>query len=356
MLHSLSILMLAMPAPEQATTDGGENIRQPTVTETVAVAAVAISEAVRAYAQAEDSGFRVFISKDESIIVYTDFSKSEGKRFMQAIETMRDRMDHAFGPKPDLPATEEVLSDLREPGFEEPRATAPLIAFLIIDPAHYHGLLDTVAAAAPDQRNFMARSRNTTGFTLFAPELTAYFHDINVQEEAMPDRSLAHNLVHLELNRRYGTLPLWVREGIATAVEDMCWGEVWGPWYLNGFVFTSSHGDWRGKGTQELVEGLEGGIDRLYTYKANPYDDDLAHLSFAFATYAMLEESEGFQAFLAGLQELYTEINTEGGMPAFSREQVDEVFDANFEAGFLERMQEWWDKPPRWNKKPKKKR
>ena len=172
----------------------------------------------------------------------------------------------------------------------------------------------------------------------------------------MPDRSLAHNLVHLELNRRYGTLPLWVREGIATAVEDMCWGEVWGPWYLNGFVFTSSHGDWRGKGTQELVEGLEGGIDRLYTYKANPYDDDLAHLSFAFATYAMLEESEGFQAFLAGLQELYTEINTEGGMPAFSREQVATVFATSFEEGFLERMQEWWEKPPRWNKKPKKKR
>ncbi|MHC4839122.1 MAG: hypothetical protein ACYTF3_13240, partial [Planctomycetota bacterium] len=278
-----------------------------------------------------------------------------GKRFMKAIETMRDRMDYAFGPKPELPATEEVLLELREE-LELPPSTAPLIAFLIIDPANYRGLLDTVAAAAPDQRDFMARSRDTTGFTLFAPELTAYFHDVNVQEEAMPDRSLAHNLVHLELNRRYGILPLWVREGIATAVEDMCWGEVWGPWNLSGFVFASSHGDWRGKGTQKLVEGMVDDVDILYGYSANPYRDDMAHLAFAFATYAMLEEPEGFQGFLAGLQELYAEVNTEGGLPAFTPVQVDEVFDANFEAGLLERMQEWWEKPARWNKKPKKKR
>jgi len=355
MLLNISILLLATLAPQQAITDATGHVRQLTVTESIAVDAATISEAVRLFAEAEDSGLRAYTSKDESILVYTDFSKREGKNFMKAVDTLTARMEASFGKLPEQPKTEAVLQELRQ-DFDLPPSSKQLVAFLLVDPAHYQGLLDTISAAAPEQRDFMQRSKDTTGFTIFAPELTCYFHDMNVQEEALPDRSIAHNLAHLELNRRYGVLPLWVREGIATAIEDMCWGEVYGPWYLHGFVFTSSHSDWRGKKTRKMVAALEDDVDILYSYSANPYQDDLAHLDFAFATYAMSEEPESFQAFLKALQDLYTVENTKGGLPAFTPQQYDELFDQAFEEGFLERMQTWWKKPPRWNAKPKKKR
>jgi len=357
MIFTISTLSLAAALmPQQTITDSEGNTRELTVTETVAVEGAQIAQAVVAFGENEENRLRKFVSKDGGIVVYTDFSKSEGKNFMKAVETMLERMDHAFGEAPKTPQSEKILIELREAGLEVPASTDPLLSFLFVDPAHYHGLLDVVKEVAPSQRDFMARSKNTTGFTIFAPELTCYFHDTNFQEEAIPERSLAHNLAHLGLNRRYGILPLWVREGIATALEDMCWGEVYGPWYLNGFVFSSSHGDWRGRDTKEAVAELTDVIGTLYSYKANPYRNDLARLSFAWATYAMLEQPEGIQTFLRSLQDLYITENRFGGNPTFSKEQYQEAFHAAFGSEFLADMQKWWKKPPRWNAKPKKKK
>ncbi len=130
-------------------------------------------------------------------------------------------------------------------------------------------------------------------------------------------------------------------------------GQVYGPWYLNGFVFSSSHAEWRGVQTQKQVARLKD-FRRIFSYPANPYDDHLAHEAFAFALYSLLEEPQGLAQMLKGMQEVYAETNPEGGRFLMTVEQTTELLEASFETGFLERFQTWWVKPPIWKQKSKK--
>jgi len=164
---------------------------------------------------------------------------------------------------------------------------------------------------------------------------------------------MAHSIIHLELERRYGEIPLWIREAIATALEDMTTGEVWGPWHRNEFVFTASHTEWRGKQTQKQVVRLKD-FERIFAYAANPYDDHFAHEAFAFALYTMIEEPEGLGKMLAAMEEIYPETNPKGGRSLLTVEQTQEIVGECFGSDLLARFQEWWLEPPRWNAKPKK--
>lgn len=312
-----------------------------TVDEKVARESEAIRRAVQVFADDPANGLTPYLSEDGRIRIYSDFKAKDAKNAFKRVGLMFDSVDAALGY-----------------AGEEPE---PLFGFLIARSNTYHGLCDAVAEAGPMQANFMQQSKNTTGFTIFAPELTVYYHDMMVQEEARPDHSIGHNLIHLEMHRRYGVLPLWIRESIATAAEDMATGEVYAPWHLNGFVFSSSHGEWRGKEARKQMAALKN-FDALFSYSANPYRDDLAHLGFGFAVYTMLEEPEELHRFLTSMQEKYAETNEKGGRPAFTldmtRKMFTQAFDSDQEAekSFLERYQKWWKKPAKWNKKPKKRK
>lgn len=302
-----------------------------TVDERVEREAKAIRSTIRTFVEDKDNGLHTYESADGRVFLYTDFRSKEAKAMFKTIEQMFAKVDTALG----------------EPGEE----VVPIHAFLFAKPEPYMRFCDAVGAAGPSQADFMQSSKDSTGFTIFAPEVTTYFHDLRVQEEARADHSIAHNLIHLELHRRYGILPLWIRESIATAAEDMAFGEVYAPWHLNGFVFSASHGEWRGKKTREQIKDLTS-LDALFNYSANPYREELAHLGFAFGVYSMLEEPVALQGFLGAMQERYAVTNTRGGRPEFTLE----MFAAHYQDGFLERFQKWWKKPPRWNAKPKKRK
>ncbi|MGB0953762.1 MAG: hypothetical protein ACPG31_11090 [Planctomycetota bacterium] len=311
-----------------------------TVDEIVARESEAIRQAVQVFADDAKNGLTPYLSEDGRIRIYTDFRSKDAKSAFKRVGLMFESVDTALGY-----------------AGEEPE---PLFAFLIARSTTYHGLCDAIAEAGPMQANFMQQSKETTGFTIFAPELTVYFHDLSVQEEARPDHSIGHNLIHLEMHRRYGVLPLWIRESIATAAEDMATGEVYAPWHLNGFVFTASHTEWRGKQTRKQMAALQN-FDALFSYSAKPYRDDLAHLGFGFAVYTMLEEPEELRRFLTAMQDKYAEVNLKGGRPAFTLEMTRTMFEDAFEnpddeKPFLERFQKWWKKPTKWNKKPKKRK
>ncbi|MCP4093973.1 MAG: hypothetical protein GY747_11040 [Planctomycetes bacterium] len=312
---------------------GSESI---SIDERVVMESEAITAAVKLYAADKDTKLKLYKSKDGRVQFYSDAKSKEAKSIMKLTEAMLGKLDDTIGPV-------ELEED----------ESGELLGFMIKKGPAYYGLCNAVAEAAPSQRSFMSSSKNTTGFTLFAPELTVYFHDMSVQEEAKIDHSLAHSFIHLELERRYGEVPLWIRESIATALEDMTTGEVWGPWHRNGFVFARSHGDWRGKQTQKQIARLKD-LERIFTYKANPYDDFFAHEGFAFAVYALTQEPQALATMLKGMQEMYPETNPKGGRSLMTYEQTQEIFDSSFEPGFLVRLQEWWVKPLRWNEKPKK--
>jgi len=295
-----------------------------------------ISAAVKEFVEADSSKLTLFESKDGRIRLYSDSRSREVKDIFELSEAMLNKLDATLGV---MPAAEGE--------------SAELLGLVINKPATYFDLCDVVAKAAESQARFMESSKRVTGFTIFAPEVTVYFHEASFQEEGRIDHSIAHSLIHLELHRRYGEIPLWIREGIATALEDMTVGEVYGPWHVNGFVFSASHADWRGKQTQKQVERLKD-FRRIYSYPANPYDNQLAHEAFAFAVYCLLEEPQSLAQMLAGMQEMYSETNPEGGRAALTVEQTIELSEASFEPGLLERLQAWWEKPPSWKVKIKK--
>ena len=347
MISATILLAISAWLPQQGPAPlalGGDTTKGvETVDERVARESKAIAAAVLEFAQSEDSGLKLYTSEDGRSQIYSDFSKSESKKAFKRIDAMLGKVNFALG----VPEASVGL-----PEGEEGR---PLLGFMIHNRAIYHQLCDVIAEAGPSQSGFMATSKNTTGFTIFDPEVTAYFHDMSVQEEARPDHSVGHNLVHLDLHRRYGILPLWVRESIATAVEDMATGEVYAPWHLNGFVYSDSHKKWREKITMKGVERATN-LNSLFTYKANPYRNDLAHLGFGFATYVLLEEPESLHEFLSAMEKEYAANYDRGGRPEFSVELTQKFFDASFEEGFMDRFHKWWKKPLKWNKKPKKKK
>lgn len=295
-----------------------------------------ISVAVKEYSESKKAKLKLYASKDGRIRIYSDSRAKEAQKIFKLSEAMLKKLDATLGEMP--PAKGE---------------SGELLGLVINKPATYFGLCDAVAAAAESQAKFMESSKDTTGFTIFAPELTVYFHDASFQEEGRIDHSIAHSLIHLELERRYGEIPLWIREGIATALEDMTVGEVYGPWYRNGFVFSVSHGEWRGRQTMKQIERLKD-FQRIFSYPARPYDDHFAHEAFAFAVYCLIEEPAGLASMLGGMQEMYSETNPKGGRSLLTVDQTKTIFEGSFEAGFMERFQTWWEKPPSWKAKKKK--
>ena len=327
-LLCLALALLAQPAQEG--TPSPAAAAKPTVDEQVAAEAAAIRDALEAWCAAQ-SGLARHDALDGRLTVWSDFAAADARDAVKRTAGVLARLDRAFGAPADP-------------------AAARIEGLMIEDAGRYRSLCDALAEVAPTQRDFLRASKAGAGFTLYAPPLTAYYHDAAVQKEAKADHSVAHSFVHLELWRRFGALPLWLTEGLACAGEDGAWGEVWAYWYREGFVAAKSHAEWRGKRTQELVAGL-GDLRRLFAYGARPFEEENALLAFAFATYGLDAEPANFAVFTAALREAYQRHHPEGGRPVLPPEQVEAMLADSFGADFLGRFQAWWKKPPRWNAK-----
>jgi hypothetical protein len=317
-----SALLAQEPEPVPASSN--------TVDQQVAAEAAAIGDAVLAWTF-KQSKLKQTEGAEGRLHIWSDFAAGEAKEAAKRSAGLLDRLDRALGAP-------------------EPQERTELTGLMLRDPALYRELCGVIAAAAPSQAAFMERSLGTAGFTIYAPPLTVYFHDPKSQDEARPDHSLAHNFTHLELWRRHGTLPLWLTEGLACAGEDGAWGEVWAYWNRKGFVAAKSHSEWRGKKTQTLVKELMN-LRPILMYSAEPFDEDLALLSFAFATYGLDAEPEKFGAFLRLLEGAYQANHPQGGRFELPPEEYERLLNQAFGEDFLARFQLWWLKPPKWNAK-----
>lgn len=267
---------------------------------------------------------RKYNSKDERIHIYSDFdNKFTNQAVLRSFQILK-RIDKALG-KP------------------KGKQKTSLYGFLIKEKSTFEAVCDAIGENDPVQAEFMTRSKLSTGFTIYRPPLTAYFHDTRIQEEARPDHSIAHNFVHLEIFHRYGPMPLWLAEGLACAGEEGAFGEVWANWNRDEFVYAVSHGAWR-KTAKKLITDSKTDISKLYSYSARPYQDDLAHLAFGFATYGLDGNPKGFAKFLSLLRKEYQKNWT--GVGRFEpsedlmQDLVQEAFGSNFEKSF----RTWWQK------------
>lgn len=289
---------------------------------------VALMDSVSTYA--EQARLGVYESKKFPLVIYSDFSAKKAKEALQDTENILKRLERALG-KP-----------------EEERSM-PIVAFLLKDEDAYFSLCDRIAQEDHQLDPYMKQSKSRrAGFNLPRVPVTCYFHDVKFQEEAKPSHSLAHNVVHYELKERYGELPLWLAEGLACAGEEGAFGEVWANWYRDGFVYASSHGNWRNHASM-LVSKNKVELEDLYDYDATKYNDDMAHLAYAFATYGLDKNSKGFKKFMEGFVGLYEEWSGSGRfMP--DRDAVRNLAFASFGKNFEKDFAKWWKKPPKRKK------
>jgi len=332
-------LLLALPVASQEPGAAGGS-----VDEQVAADAVAILAALEAWADDRSNKAREYEGADDRVLIWSDMGGAATRRALKAAEKMVERLDRAL----DAPG-----DDGESTGGKAPRRM-PLRAVFLQKEDAYHALCDALAEASPPQRAYFQSAREWTGFTLYAPELTVYFHDPQIQDEARSEHNLGHSLAHLEVHRRYGVLPLWIAEGIATACEEGAFGEVWAPWNLKGFVYADSHAEWRGASTQSAVAATAAsGFTSLWDYSADPFRDEPARLAFAFATYGLDRDPVAFRAFLERLRAAYSKPDTYGKREDPEADQYEawlaECFGEDFGASF----REWWKKPPSWKSKPK---
>ena len=300
------------------------------VDERIAAEAAAIHDAVSQWRERQER-MRLLPAEDGRFRLVTDFSKREAERMLDSAEEILGRLDLALG-------------------FPEPEAVpGPVTLVLLQDPDRYRDLCATLGAAAPRLADYFRSVADSTGFTSFAPPISVVHTGHQRQVEARPEHSLGHALVHLELHRRYGILPLWLREGLALAGEDSTWGEVWAPWFLDGFVFSSSHADWRGRETRKLVAGLEGDWSRVFGWEGRPYDPERSRLAYAFSTWALEAEPEGLARFLELLRVEYAK-DADGGEALFGAERTRELAVEAFGEDFAERLAAWWKHPRSWKK------
>jgi len=289
-----------------------------------------ILETVEAFTETKKNKLKPYASKDKRVYLFSDFRSKEAKIALKDCSTILACLDRS----------------LIEP--EDP-SECSLRGIMIEKKRTYEKLCDMLSENVPSMAGFFLRQRATSGFTLYDPPISIYYFEGGIKAEASASHDMAHNFVHLEMNRRYGILPLWIIEGLACAGEDGAFGEVWSNWYRDGFVFSLSHSGWRGKDTQNILEKMKPGFTELFAYTARPYVDTEAHMAFAFLTYALEAEPLGLKKFCDLLKVEYGKNYELGGRFVPSVEFQQKTLLEAFGEGFEARFRAWWVDPPKWN-------
>ncbi|KAA3607506.1 MAG: hypothetical protein DWQ01_15060 [Planctomycetota bacterium] len=271
----------------------------------------------------DDHRLSTYRNKDGRLQLYSDFRDKDAREALNLSEKVLAHLDRAFGK-----VKKSEIGSAHQ-------------AFMLKIGQNYTALLNCISESDPKLRSFMKTSADTAGFTIYRPRVTSYFHDTRFQEEAKPVNSLAHNLVHLEMHRRFGPLPLWLLEGLACAGEEATTGEVWANWNRSGFVYAVSHGAWRNT-AKRMVEKNKVPIQALYSYSARPFDEELAHLAFAFATYGLEGNRKGLNRFAALLSAEYKENWAHLGRFEPSADLVEKLVLKAFGKDFENKFRTWW--------------
>ncbi len=289
----------------------------------------------------------ILASRNGQLRFASDLSKKSTGKILKRTEAILGRLEKALGTG--LPKDRE------------------LTVFVLRDRDSFRALCDGIAEAAPGLGAYLGQARESTGFLLPDMPVAAYWDDIKFQEQTRPDQSVAHNVVHLWLRQIYGQLPLWLSEGLACACEEAEFREVWAMWNLEGFVYDASRAAWRSTAREYVTteedtircydwSGVAYGsvppqvvrpkpaLHQLYEYPATSYQDDLAHMAFAFAVYGLEGDSKGFRKFLAALQEEYEENWSTVGRFEPDAKLVEKLVRKSFGRNFEKDFVSWWVK------------
>ncbi|MBO45715.1 MAG: hypothetical protein CMJ96_02350 [Planctomycetes bacterium] len=294
-----------------------------------------------------ERGLLALVDKKGSFRLITDLNKNAASKVLADISTGVRILEKTLGK---LPLDE---------------GETPPTVFLLHDGANYRYLCDEAAKATPGIAGYLRVAKESVGFTLPRLPFTAYFEDKTTQEESNPTLSALHNIAHLWLRKAYGELPLWLKEGIATGLEEKVSGTVYGNWNVGGFIWQWTHGSWRKRakefvtGTDDVVEaydwtdtplGTEPPMVKmvrptlfdLYSYRATTYREEMAHMAFAFAIYGLEKNPGGLKKFCKNLKKEYDANWITVGRFEPSAEWTEGAVLKAFGKNYYEKFPEWW--------------
>ncbi len=273
-------------------------------------------------------------SKDGRVLLHTDYrSKREPKKVLENAADFLHAMDWYLGPY--QPTGKEKWK----------RDDRPMQILILREEQTYFDLVDAIIAAAPRHQASLGAARERNGFTIYPAKLRVYFRHVVLEGMMRLEHALPHDLIHLEMHRRYGHLPNWIPEAVACAVEEQLLQTIHGDWYTDGMVLQTAHGGWRGTDTRTAMDS--GKLAKLYEYTGKPYDTQVSHIAYGFAVYALETHPAEFDALCKAAQARYDEKPEEGGLFRLGKGELRQMAMDAFGAGFHDRLVEWWQKAPK---------
>ncbi len=273
-------------------------------------------------------GCRKMESKDGRLVLYSDRTRGQCKKTLKAAMQALERTDWALGPLSETPPQ-------------------PIHAVVLRDRDRYQALCAAIGEAAPHYAKSMEEAAKAPGFTLFVPPLVVALEDPS-GETVNAVHMLAHGLAAVEIQQRYGRLPLWLADGMATVAEESIDGQVWTNWGRSGFVSTESHGSWRGLPTRSLFRDGMPSLRGFAGAAGNVYDDGRAHLAFAIAAFGMEKRPAALRNFCRSVARLGRASLSANGRPELGAEELEGAFLSCFGEGGIQELVKYWKHPLSW--------
>jgi len=166
------------------------------------------------------------------------------------------------------------------------------VVFLLHDEAAQVALLERIAGHAPAVASLAQSLSAQPGFTLGQPLCAAVLLQVAGNEEWSAEHELLSRTAQLLLERRFGTQPCWIQQGVAWCAEWSHDRELYCFPYRDEFVARAEHGAWQNeirrafaKRTEQPVSAVE-----LAACRRGHWDVDAARAAFGVADFLLSQE------------------------------------------------------------------
>lgn len=176
-------------------------------------------------------------------------------------------------------------------------------------------------------RSWIAAANERTGYTFEEPLLGGWV-GTSEQEEWDPNAELVNRVAQLLLLREYGTMPYWLRMGVAWNIEHQILGGLWCFPYRAEFVFTYEHTSWPNE-IQNMFEDrddipLEPG--EFIDWPLQTYDGNKGRIAFGLVHFLSQHHPDElpdlFEAFRARFAEGQTQVEGNGAWRRIPNYQI----------------------------------
>lgn len=214
------------------------------------------SEAIAKWTDfAEEQDFSMALSDDQALL-FLSSDKPQMKARLKLVHEAQDRTEVLlYGPS-EAKVRKKARSKGKVPEVTGSRGPAELPADAIPDHrgetisifefksrAQLKIVLARLASEQEYIKSWLAEADSHSGFTFEHPLVGAWLETTD-QEEWDPRAELINRTSQLLLLREYGTMPWWLRMGVAWNIEHAMLDGLWCFPFRSEFVFVDEHGAW----------------------------------------------------------------------------------------------------------------